>query len=134
MPENIVAKIEDIGVKGRAYGIVPRPEPAFSPEEKSEQLWGLFNEYSTFRRKFYKDTLRSKLGERKITELTVEERDTTRKELAENPLTQRLEGEISRLWQDPQVRSVFQTKLKEAIAEQEFHTPNLSSYRELQEP
>ena len=133
MPENIVAKIEDIGVKGRAYGIVPRPEPAFSPEEKSEQLWGLFNEYSTFRRKFYKDTLRSKLGERKITELTVEERDTTRKELAENPLTQRLEGEISRLWQDPQVRSVFQTKLKEAIAEQEFHTPNLSSYRELQE-
>ena len=126
----MMEKVEQIADRGRNY--TPKREGLkLSVSERAEQLWGLFNEYSTFRRSLYRTELAVRKQDKDTKRLPQEERETVSRKVAENPLSQRLEGEINRLWQDSGVKSIFAAKLKESIAEKQKHKPGLRRYREL---
>ena len=113
-----IQKVEEIA--GRAGQYQPGSEaPKLPAGERAEQLWGLFNEYSGYRRSLYRKSLRSRKGERSVSEIPQEEKDDVLARLSQDPLAHRLEGEIGHLWQDPQVRGIFTAKVKESVQERE---------------
>jgi len=129
MSENtVMEKVEKIADRGGHY--VPKREgPKLPATERAEQLWGLFSEYSSFRRDLYRAELRKE--DKGVKAMSQEEKDAALIKVAENPLFQRLEGEISYLWQEPSVRDVFTEKVKESIREKQVHEPSLRRYQEL---
>lgn len=126
----MIEKVEQVSNRG-IDRFPTRKGPELSPAERAEQLWGLFNEYSAYRRGLYREGLQAVKGERKIAEVPDTEKADVLDQLGKNPLVQRLEGEISSLWQDPQVRGVFVAKVRESLREHETHKPDLKKYHEL---
>ncbi len=125
-----IQKVEKIA--GRAGQYQPGSEvPKLPAGERAEQLWGLFNEYSGYRRSLYRKSLRSRKGERSVSEMPQEEKDDVLTRLGQEPLVHRLEGEIGYLWQDPQVRGIFTAKVKESVREREEHAPSVKRYKQL---
>ena len=53
----MIEKIDQISQRGRDH-LPSRIGPELPPAEKAEQMWGLFNEYSAFRRGLYRQELR----------------------------------------------------------------------------
>lgn len=125
---------EKIGqIADRGIHHTPKREGQLLPAaERAEQLWGLFNEYSSLRRSLYRAELTKRKGDGSVMKMSQEEKDAARKQLSEDPLSQRLEGEISHLWQDPAVKRIFTTKVKESMRELETHKPNLRRYQDLE--
>lgn len=135
---SIINKIEQASQRGLEHHLASKGGPELSPPEKAEQLWGLFSEYSSYKRKVYKDKLVEKKTEKGIGRaqdffkaFPKEERVKLRTQLSQDPLVQRLEGEISQLWQEPQVRSIVTVKIKESIKERQPYQPSLKKYDEL---
>lgn len=129
---------------GRGIDHLPtRKGPELSAGERAEELWGLFTEYSAFRRSLYKESLRKTVpdlwqkqnpkekGKRNIAAVTQPEKDEAFKLIGQDPLIQRLEGEISNLWQDPQVRGTFAAKVQESLRQRQEHGDALKMYRGL---
>lgn len=108
-----------------------RPGPDLSPEEKAEQLFGLFNEYSALRRGLYREGMRASKKGRKINQIPTDEKEKILAACFQNPLLQRLSGEISYLWQDVQVRGVFIAKVKESLDQRKINGEGLKEYRRL---
>lgn len=130
----MIEKVEQIA--GRGVDHIPsRRGPELSPQEKAEQLWGLYSEYSTYRRGLLRKGLRETRPARgKFGGLSSEEREEVRNRVlnqisTEDPLAQRLEGEIAGLWQDPHARSFFTARVKEAMNERKVHAPSLKRHR-----
>ncbi len=124
----MIEKVEQIA--GRAGQFTPGHEgPKLQASERAERLWGLFNEYSGLRRSLYRQNLKARKGERKIGEVPEKEKDVVLSNLSQNKLVHRLEGEITHLWQDPQVKGIFVAKVKESLRERERHAPSLKKYR-----
>jgi energy-coupling factor transporter ATP-binding protein EcfA2 len=112
-----------------------REGPLLPAAERAEQLWGLFSEYSSLRRNLYRTELTKQKGDegvKKISQMSQEGKDAARRQLGEDPLSQRLEGEISHLWQDPTVKRIFTTKVRESMRELETHAPSLRKYQDLE--
>lgn len=136
----IINKIGQASQRGLAHPFVSKGGLEFSPFEKAEQLWGIFNEYNLYRRKMYKDKLneeKTKNGIKKTQDLfkalprNMNMRDVLRLQLSQDPLIQRLEGRISQLWQNPQVRNIVTTKVTESIRERQPYQPSLKRYDQL---
>ncbi len=132
MAENttMIEKVEQVSKRGLDH-LPTRKGPEVTAGEKAEELWGLFSEYSAFRRGLYKEGLKSRKGDRSIREVPGEEKEKVLEQVGQNPLVQRLEGEISNLWQDPQVRGIFVAKVRESLEERKEHTDALKDYRGL---
>lgn len=135
---NVINKIEQASQRGLEHPFASKGGPELSPPEKAEQLWGLFSEYSSYRKKVYKDKLIKKKAEKGIDSthdffkaFPKQERDELRIQLSQDTIVQRLESEISQLWQEPQVRSVVTAKIKESIQERKPYQPSLKRYDEL---
>lgn len=131
MPEDKMVeidKVQQIATRGRDHK-PGRNSLELPAAERAEQLWGLFSEYSTLRRSLYRSELRK--VDKGVKEMSKEEKDAALKKTYENPLSQRLEGEISHLWQDSSVRGIFTAKVKESLRERETHKPSLKRYQEL---
>lgn len=145
---SMIEKVEQTATRG--VGHLPiRQGPELAPQEKAEQLWGLYHEYSAYRRGLLRKGLRtSREGggapipkEKRETpafaELSQEQRDellistVLNPSVREDPLAQRLEGEITSLWQDPVVKAVFVARVKESLREREHYAPSTKAYRVL---
>lgn len=126
----IVEKVAQAARIGSEY-LPTRQDPSLSPPEKAEQLWGLFNDYSTLRRKLYREGIQANIGGRRIREIPQDEKDDILARSIRNPLAQRLVGEISCLWQDLEVRGVFVLKVQESLGERQIHDVSLRKYRKL---
>lgn len=136
--DKMIENIERTAQAGKGH-IAKRPEISSSPDQKAEQLFGLYNEFVTYRRGVYKDTLRSTVSEEKQATpdqyptgsgVSAEARLKAREQLEADPLIQRLEGEISRLWDNPQVKALFLDRLRESMAERKPHEASLDSFKE----
>lgn len=126
----MIEKVEQIASRNKGYE--PKQQgPDLTPEERTEQVWGLFQEYSTFRRNLYRQGLRTQMGERKFSALSAEEKADIRVGINKNPLVQTLEGEITHLWQDPSVRNTFTVKVKEASRQLDTNAKVIRRYRSL---
>lgn len=126
----MIEKVEQIADRGAGH-LPTRRGPELTPGERAEELWGLFSEYSTFRRGLYRKDLTERKGARSIKEVPEEEKNKVLEDTGQNPLIQRLEGEISSLWQDPQVKGIFVARVRESLREREEHTGDLKEYRRL---
>ncbi|MDP2638303.1 MAG: AAA family ATPase [Candidatus Levybacteria bacterium] len=124
MIEKNIGQIADRGSRH----MPTREVPKLSATERAEQLWGLYSEYITFRRSLYKEGLSSIKGEGQIRDIPAEKTQLEREKVASNPLVQKVEGEISSLWQDPQVQAIFKTKVRESLAEQETHKLGIKEF------
>ncbi len=136
---NMIEKVEKI--TDRVGQFTPgREGPKLQASERSERLWGLFNEYSGLRKSRIKEALDVNLGprddetgkrSRNLRDLSREARDQIITDIGKDNLIQRLEGEITHLWQDPPVRSIFVAKVKESLREREIHEPSVKRYKGL---
>lgn len=140
MPEDKMVEIEKVEqIAARGGGNKPGREGlVLPPAERAEQLWGLFNEYSALRRSLYREGLSLQKGGREVKSVSADEKKLVLAHLGETPpnptkqkLLHRLEGEVANLWEDPQVKSVFISRVKEAKQEKAAHAPSVRRYREL---
>lgn len=133
-----INKIEQASQRGAKHPFLEKGGPELTKSEKAEELWGLFNEYSSYRRGVYRQKLEGKKTEKGIGKtqdffkaFSKAERDELRQQLSEDPLIQRLETEISGLWQEPEVRSIVTAKIKESVRERKPYEPSLKGYADL---
>lgn len=106
--------IDRIAKRGETYTPLPESliKPEYSPAEKAEQVWGLYNEYL----RISKDTR----GQREVP-------------IEAESMLHRIEGEVAKLWSEPTVQKTIDRKLKESIQEQKAHVGNLNRYQHLRE-
>ncbi len=132
----IITRIENTAERGLEHQSKARNGLELPPPERAEQLWGLFNEYSSYRKSLIED-FRLHLKEEKGTEhvnlFKSPDRDVLKDRIAQDPLVQRLEGEIAHLWQDPVVRAVTFAKIKESVNERRPHKSDLKDYQKLRD-
>lgn len=104
--------IDRIAEKGQNYTPLPTSfrAPEFTPDEKSEQVWGLYNEYVKISK--------TSRGQDEIPPETT-------------AVMQRIEEEVAKLWTDPMVKKTVERKLRESIQERRPHIGNLSHYEQL---
>lgn len=126
----MIEKVEQTASRGSNH-IPTRLGPELSSSERAEQLWGLFNEYSTMRRGLYREGLRARKGERSLKEVNEAEKTDVLARVSQNPLAARLEGEIANLWGNPGVRGVFVARVKESLRERQQHGSSTREYRKL---
>jgi energy-coupling factor transporter ATP-binding protein EcfA2 len=132
----IISRIENTAQRGLEHQAKSRNGLELPTSERAEQLWGLFNEYSSYRKSLIGE-FRSHQKETKKEDHTnlfkSPERDVLKDKINHDSLVQRLEGEISHLWQDPAVRAITLAKIKESIAERKPHSVDLKGYQKLKE-
>lgn len=125
MIEKNIGRIADRG----SQHIPTREIPKLPAAERAEQLWGLFSEYRLSKLNFLKNPLIIEEREGSIPKTQSEKRIAAVAAFNRDPLMQRVEGEISSLWQDPQVQAIFKTKIRESLAEQETHKLDIKEFK-----
>lgn len=142
MPDNkMIENLDRVSQRGKKH-TSEHQEGSFSPAVKAEQLFGLYREYLDYKRPLYRRQLRDHPLEKVGTQLPEEETSIRRQkrqeqkvkieeEIGSDPLVAKLEGEISRLWDSPQVKVIFLERVGEAIKEREPHEGNLRSFDSL---
>lgn len=83
--------------------------PEFSMGERAEQVWGMYCEY---------------------TRLPHSRKHPAKQGDPIDPLVERLEDEIARLWADPAVAKTVEVKLRASIVENLSHRPALKDYKD----
>lgn len=143
MPDNkMIENLDRVSQRGKKHAPEHTEGPS-SPAVKAEQLFGLYREYLDYKRPLYRQKLQDHPLEKIGTQPSEEEAGARRQkrqeqkvkieeEVASDPLVAQLEGEISRLWDNSQVKVIFLERVGEAIKEREPHERSLKSFTSLQ--
>lgn len=145
MPDNkMIENLNRVSQRGKQHAPEHQESP-FAPAEKAEQLFGLYSEYLDYKKAKwpYKQRLLEASGGKVDRQLSEEEKNERRgkrkeerikieEEIASDDLVVKLEGEISRLWDNPQAKAIFLERVGEAIKERGPHEQSLRAFNGLQ--